>query len=177
MTKKIITLIGVMLCTALGWWFGNTYLQANLFAQEGPLTTEGAPVFIADNFVALPGDVGEVDVRIGGGLTNEVLDTFRGVSFTIDWNQSHADLLLADFSNTVFANSSEALLNIDRNTLNNSAQITITTAIPRQLRPGDSIVQLSFRLSNNLQAGDNVTLPLSQGEIAFEQAYQTARGT
>jgi uncharacterized repeat protein (TIGR01451 family) len=146
--------------------------QSDLAARIFPFSQSNSSeqIFLPSDFVAMPGESGELVVRAGNGFPPYARYEVMGLSFQVQWNDDYVDFLGVTTDNTVFEGG-DYELSYTHQPGTSYAEIVIYTSGTEGVRvdPGANLALVMIELKDNAVVGDELIFELENGQVAYDE--------
>ncbi len=145
------------------------FFSASLFTHTQQTSSE--QVFIPNDFIANPGENGEIVVRAGDDFPLFARDDLMGIYFDFSWPKEKVEFLGAVLDETIFENT-DFDITVTNDPMSNTAQVAVWTGGATGLSvPTDGdLLNIMFSIRENTELGDEIPITLSNVEIVYDSA-------
>ncbi len=167
MNKKIKILLAFLVVALAGFMFMYSdkiaeYFQANIFSTTGTNTTTDKEVFIPDNYLAVQGETGQIEIK-----ANQDFDNVVGFSFELEWNSEQLSVIDIDNTDTPFYDQG-FLFDSNKSTSGVIKAIAATGREGVSILDGETFMKVSFNISSSVPLGSAMPIKINNFSIVQE---------
>lgn len=172
MRNKITLFLGFLMTAFAVSIFLNDENQKDLPASMFLHTqsTSAEQLFIPSDYIAVPGEAGEVSIKTGESYPDFARKDVMGMYFEFSWPKEKMEFLGAILSSTEFENK-EYEITIDHNIYENTARVTVWTSesFGIDLPKASDLLTIMVSVRDNAELGDEIAINLLDAEVVYDR--------